>query len=246
MRPDEVEPEPVSSFQTPIAPPASDPDAGDLIQVCFAKSWLPFVLGCLEQLLQQSTWKTDDPDVLSLAQSRADALIYLFVEGCSGMLAGVIVDFGGATPPDGWLLCDGSAVSRETYANLFAVIGETFGPGNGSSTFNLPDKRSRLAVGAGQGSGLSNYALAATGGEESHTLTTGEMPTHSHSASGHVHTIHSHLPGVAVTPGELPVSVPGIVPDLTSNSADSIGDAGGGNAHENRAPYLALNAIIKY
>ena len=55
--------------------------------------------------------------------------------------AGVIQMYAGTTPPDGWLLCDGSAVSRTTYAALFAVIGTTYGAGDGSTTFNLPDLR---------------------------------------------------------------------------------------------------------
>lgn len=62
-------------------------------------------------------------------------------------MAGVMMDFCGATPPDGWLICDGSAVSRATYARLFAVIGTTFGSGNGTTTFSLPDGRGRVIAG---------------------------------------------------------------------------------------------------
>lgn len=64
--------------------------------------------------------------------------------------SGMIVMFGGATPPDEWLLCDGSAVSRATYSVLFAILGTTYGGGDGSTTFNLPDLRSSVPLGMGQ------------------------------------------------------------------------------------------------
>jgi microcystin-dependent protein len=89
--------------------------------------------------------------------------------------AGVILPYGGGTAPTGFLLCDGSAVSRTTYAALFAAIGTTFGPGNGSTTFNLPDLRDRVAVGSS-----ATKARGSVGGEATHTLTNAEMPAHSH------------------------------------------------------------------
>ena len=70
--------------------------------------------------------------------------------GSLGLFTGEVRMFAGPSAPSGWLTCDGSAVSRATYAALFAVIGTTFGSGNGSTTFNLPDLRGRLPIGAGQ------------------------------------------------------------------------------------------------
>jgi microcystin-dependent protein len=92
---------------------------------------------------------------------------------------------GSAAPNSDWLICDGSAVSRSTYAALYAVIGTTFGTGNGSTTFNIPDMRSRMPIGVGTGTGLSARTLAATGGVESVTLTGAQSGT---SAHGHGHT----------------------------------------------------------
>jgi microcystin-dependent protein len=86
----------------------------------------------------------------------------------------------GATAPAGWLLCDGSAVSRTTYAALFAEIGTTCGPGDGSTTFNLPDMRGRVPVGKNTGTFLT---LGQQGGEEAHALTSGEMPPHTHTGT---------------------------------------------------------------
>ena len=80
--------------------------------------------------------------------------------------AGVIQMFAGSTPPAGWLLCDGSAVSRTDYATLFAAIGTTWGVGDGSTTFNLPDLRGRAPIGAGAGSGLTARTLGGKLGSE--------------------------------------------------------------------------------
>lgn len=89
---------------------------------------------------------------------------------------GAITAYGGATAPDGWLLCDGSAVSREDYADLFAALGEGYGVGDGSTTFNLPDLRGRFPLGkATSGTG---DALGETGGDVDHTHS---QPTHTHS-----------------------------------------------------------------
>src|SRR5262249_6492151 len=110
--------------------------------------------------------------------------------------AGAVIDFAGSAAPTGWLLCDGQGYSTTTYARLFGVIGYTFGGSGG--TFNVPDARGRVSVGSGQGAGLTNRALGAKFGEESHALSVGELPVHSHTIPdpGHIHTTsqsaHSH------------------------------------------------------
>lgn len=93
---------------------------------------------------------------------------------------GTIKDFGQAALPGGWLLCDGAAVSRTTYAALFAAIGVVWGAGDGGTTFNVPDCRGRSRVGVGQGAGLTNRALAAIGGAEVDVLITSQIPSHPH------------------------------------------------------------------
>jgi microcystin-dependent protein/cytoskeletal protein CcmA (bactofilin family) len=151
-----------------------------------------------------------------------------------------------ALPAGGWLFCNGAAINRTTYANLFAVIGTTYGVGDGSTTFNVPDLRSRVPIGTGTGTGLSTYALGATGGEESHTLTVAEMPAHSHNITDPGHS-HSGVPNQAST------ALNG-ANNSTNNGGNTgavttgitIDNTGGGGAHENRQPYLAINYIIKY
>lgn len=109
---------------------------------------------------------------------------------------GMVVAFAGTTAPSGWLLCTGGTVSRTTYADLFDTIGTTYGSGDGSTTFNLPDLRNRVAV----GTGASPFgAVGATTGAQSVELATANLPSHQHGLGGHTHTAstetvsaHSH------------------------------------------------------
>lgn len=118
---------------------------------------------------------------------------------------GLVTAFGGSSVPTGFLLCDGSAISRTTFANLFSIVGTTFGVGDGSTTFNLPDCRGRAPFGKAA-SGTFN-TLGGTGGAENHTHTL-TAHTHTYSTQNHSHTgqhrhsistagLHSHNPGAA-------------------------------------------------
>jgi microcystin-dependent protein len=104
---------------------------------------------------------------------------------------GALMPYAGATAPDGWLLCNGQTPSRTTYANLFAVIGTTYGAGDGS-TFGLPDPMGRAIIGVGSGSGLTARALAAKSGAETVVIASGNLPTHEHTLSAHTHTLGNH------------------------------------------------------
>lgn len=101
----------------------------------------------------------------------------------TGVPTGSVTPFAGQSAPSGWLLCNGAAVSRTTYAALYAIIGTTYGSGNGSNTFNLPDLQGRFPLGAN-----STYARGAKGGEETHILTVDEMPSHTHTQNAHNHS----------------------------------------------------------
>ena len=113
--------------------------------------------------------------------------------------AGTMVIFGGTSAPSGWLLCDGSAYSRTTYAALFAAIDTRWGVGDGSTTFNIPDLRGRAPIGAGQGNGLTNRTLGSNLGEESHALTLAENGTHTHTGGLHAHTGGEHNHKIATS-----------------------------------------------
>lgn len=104
---------------------------------------------------------------------------------------GTVSMFAGATAPVGYLICDGAAVSRTTYAALFAIIGTTYGVGNGTSTFNLPNLKGRVPVGRDTAQTEFND-MGETGGAKTHTLTESEMPVHTHAQNPHNHTQNSH------------------------------------------------------
>jgi microcystin-dependent protein len=157
---------------------------------------------------------------------------------------GAIVHFAGTGDPvdsDGvtrWLTCDGRAVSRTTYAALFSALASTYGAGNGTTTFNIPDLRSRVAVGAGPGPGLTNRALAANGGEETHVLSTAELPSESVNAANAQQIMTYYSAGG----GPLIAQSAGTGVQMGPSSVTTGGtDA----AHNNMQPYLAVNHIIR-
>lgn len=136
---------------------------------------------------------------------------------------------GGNVAPQGWHNCYGAAVSRATYAALFAAIGTTYGAGDGVSTFNLPHLGARFPLGRGSG-----RAPGATGGAPTHTLTEAEMPRH-------FHTIAESEEDDNPDPGNRVI---------TNTRAQlgtiNTGHAGGNAAHNNMPPYLVVNFIIKW
>jgi len=145
---------------------------------------------------------------------------------------GTVAAFAGSTIPTGWLECAGQAVSRSTYADLFAVIGTAYGTGDGTTTFNLPSLKGQVIV--GQDTAQTEFdTLGETGGEKTHTLSAAEMPTHTHGQR----VVNS---GTAGTSGAQGAS--------TSNSATAgtTDPAGSGSAHNNLQPYIVLKYMIKY
>lgn len=105
--------------------------------------------------------------------------------------AGLISPFGGSSAPSGWLLCDGTAVSRTTYAALFAVLSTSYGAGDGSTTFNVPNLKGNVPVGR-DATQTEFDVLGETGGAKTHKLTIAEMPTHTHTQTAHTHTQDAH------------------------------------------------------
>lgn len=144
-------------------------------------------------------------DTVNLNATTVDAMLTLLQshipDTATGLVPpGAMLDFGGVTPPAGYLLCDGTAVSRTTYSDLFTAIGTTWGIGDGFTTFNLPNMTRRVSVGSGGTATSPVFTGNATGdlgGEEVHTMTTGELAAHNHPGSSW--NLNSNKSGVDVS-----------------------------------------------
>ena len=180
---------------------------------------------------------------LALAQYQSGTLYFVstgaaifFPEG-GGTPSGTLSMFAGTTAPTGYFICNGDAISRTTYATLFGVVGTTYGAGDSSTTFNLPDLRGRAPIGVGTGTGLTARALGATTGTETHTLTAAQIPGHTHAVT----IMGSDLSyGTAALQG----SAGGTQQNINSAEGGGSNPASGGS-HPNMQPSFAINFIIK-
>ncbi len=214
----------VSAAMVPVVQAASTAAAFALL------GGLPLSGGTMTGILNMGGFKIAN---LGAPVSAGDAATKTYVDtavaSSSNFIVGETREWNTATPPAKFLMEDGAAVSRTTYAALFAVIGTTFGIGNGTTTFNLPDSRGRVVVGAGTGSGLTPRVLAATGGEETHLLTIPEMPAHTHGAKKYADSGSSHWGDGG-----------------GSQSTQQTDSTGGGGAHNNMQPFIVKYKIICY
>jgi microcystin-dependent protein len=182
---------------------------------------------------------------------------------------GVVSAFAGVNAPAGWLMCAGQAVSRTDYSALFNALSTTYGSGDGSTTFNLPDLRGRVPAGVDNMGGsaasrltstvlTASNTLGATGGAQTVTLSSAEMPSHTHTQDAHSHNRGVINTGAsAANPGQFIASAAASV-FYANNGSGYTGDStgtgtavatnqstGGGGAHTNTQPTLVLNYIIK-
>ncbi|HVT12559.1 MAG TPA: tail fiber protein [Fimbriimonadaceae bacterium] len=143
--------------------------------------------------------------------------------------------------PHGWALCEGQLMPIAQNTALFSLLGTTYG-GDGRTTFGLPDLRSRVAVGAGQGPGLSNYAIGQVGGVEQVSLTSNELPAHNHHVMATSQAAVAYSPESGV-PGKAARTVYGAGNNGTL-AADSLGVTGQGQPHDNHQPFLSVLYVI--
>ena len=163
---------------------------------------------------------------------------------------GTINSYSGSTAPKGWLICDGTAISRTVYADLYNVIGTTYGVGDNSTTFNIPDLRTRVPVGFNASDTFTT--LGATGGTETETLTTSTMPGHDHymfsntlqsSAYGTISSTTCPATNTVLGTGSGNYCMISISNTPTVGLTSSYGTATP-SSHNNLQPYIVLNYII--
>lgn len=168
--------------------------------------------------------------------------IFCTLPAVSGAVIGEIKIYAGDTAPAGWLFCYGQAISRTTYATLFAVCSTTYGVGDGSTTFNVPDLRGRVVAGqddmggssanrlTGVTGSVNGDTLGGTGGAETHTLVTAEMPAHTHA--------------ITYSNSDTGSGNNTFAGNGSNNSQLTTTSAGGGGAHNNVQPTIILNYMI--
>lgn len=212
---------------------------------------------------------TIDSNGVSAVSGNVNAVTGKLMEaGAALMPAGVVLPYSGSsdTPPTGFLFAYGQCVSQTTYADLYAALGATYDNSCGAGTFGIPDLRGRAVAGqddmggvsanrlTNQTGGLNGDTLGATGGAETHTLTTAQMPAHTHTGTtdGHTHSVKFFLGAVQSGGGTVVSSIGVAGPVNGTDAAVSATDTftsdltGGGGAHNNVQPTIVLNYIIKH
>jgi microcystin-dependent protein len=208
--------------------------------ICPGNANLTLAAGDTFTVVQEATgvWR-----IITYSLSALPAISGANLTGLAGGTpAGVVAPFAGSSAPSGWLLCSGGTANRTTFAALFAIIGTTYGAGDGSTTFGLPDLRGRTVAGVDNmggtaanrltsgGSGISGTILGAAGGAETFTIGISQMPSHNHQLNG------SSLSGGSGLYGTWQTNNPNFI---------STSSVGGGGASNVTQPTIALNYIIK-
>jgi microcystin-dependent protein len=203
------------------------------------------VTGALQALVIPDHWEkfgTLTPEQSAAAlQDMFDQ--FCFGEGACHMVGEILCYATSISPDPSWLLCDGNSLLRAAYPDLFAVIGSLYGSVD-ATHFTIPDLRGRVIVGNGLGFGLTDRYDGDVFGEETHTLITAELAAHSHTDTGHAHSVDTLLPtaaGLEVTFASLDSGLP-----LASTGVGhaAISSTGSDTPHNNVQPCLCMSYFI--
>jgi microcystin-dependent protein len=182
------------------------------------------ILGAISRLASEDHYSCSGDRAAAAAAFHEAILSFTGYHGMVTLMQPGDIKIAAGTQTDSWLFCDGEAYQIDDYALLHAAIGTAFGE-DGAGTFRVPDLRDRFPIGAGLALNIGD-----TGGEAEHTLTVDEIPEHNHS-------VEVPIVGAGLI-GEIPASV------IDINPFGTTGNTGGGSAHNNMPPYLALGAWI--
>lgn len=215
----------------PYLTPDSAPDSADCRALFIPNTldWLAIVTGALQELTFAYNWEKFGAVTPQEAADRAFTMLNDFIDngGCnssSRMIGEIIPYAGSASPQPTLLMCDGQSLLRADYPDLFAAIGTLYGSVD-SSHFNIPDLRGRTLIHQGGG-----YTIATPVGEATHTLTTAEMPAHSHTSPAYpLYSVGNYLTTNLANGG-------------VTNVATS--SAGSGEAHNNVQPSMPISYLI--
>lgn len=231
--------------------PGSQVGAGDIAVgnlrrfsfVSYDDHWiLEALLGLISDYCTAGTWYQLGTATPEDAAAYFSQMFTTF--GVDMATTGVIVPFAGGILPTGWLVCDGSSLLRSAYPNLFAAIGTVWGAVD-SSHFNIPDLRGQTLVGQGTNPSTgTTFNLGTYGGEEKHTQTTSEMPSHTHTDAGHTHTESGAAPNATTIGAGAPQPTAIPTPSVTGIGSASIQNTGGGNPFNVMQPYAVVNWAI--
>jgi len=207
--------------------------------------FIPLLLSAIGEFLQsRDIWAVADyDDAYNYMEALKGYIVDLMTKG-KIMNVGLVEMWFAAVPPDGWLILDGSAISRSTYAQLFALWGETFGVGDGTTTFNLPNFEGRSPMGVS-----GTLDIGEEGGEAEHTLSQIEMPSHFHTLNdpGHIHTIaiYNGVAGGSTQRMSAPTGNTASNFTVPNHTTGITMDAAGSSVpHNNIHPVLGVHMIV--
>lgn len=192
--------------------------------------------GAIIELTKRYNWEQFGEMTPDETAEACQSVLFEYLDSDFCMI-GSIFPYASEKPPKHCLDCDGATYNRVDYPKLYAALDASFILD--ADTFTVPNLNNRFVIGAGD-----DYAIGSTGGAAEVTLTVDQMPEHNHEDAGHLHSTHGHVTLLAVIPGEGPVSAPSPVPEVTTSSQANILPAGGGQAHNNMPPYVALPYCI--
>ena len=161
----------------------------------------------------------------------------------SAPYVGEVRMFAGTFAPRDYADCNGTLINIQQNTMLFAILGVIYG-GDGRNTFALPDFQGKIPVGYGHGPGLSDYRDGARGGSDTHTLSTSQMPSHTHTLSASTVDATSDSPSGNVLANVTAGNIYSTAAPDASMASNAVTNVGGGNSYNNQQPFLAIRFII--